>query len=396
MRGLGFSAHGGLDKVGWVDVPPPEPGPGEVRVRVHAAAFNRLDRFVLEGIPGVPVALPHVLGSDASGVVDRVGDGVTEVVPGAEVLVNPGLWDGTCEYCRVGQESLCRNYRILGEHTQGSATEFVVVPPRNIYAKPPAWSWAQAAAAPLVFQTAWRALRTVGDVRPGETVAIIGAGGAVAPAAIQVAHRLGARVVVVGRTAEKVERAVALGAEAGLVVKAEKSHERLLWEWSNKRGIDVIFDSAGADTVPRSLRALARGGDWSSSEPRKARKSNWTCGRFSGVRRRSGGAPWPAGPSSMRSTRNWRGDACVRSWTPNGIGTGGSKRSTIWGRPRSSERWSSGPSDPVADHAGRPGFTSAGRCRRFCVGFIFIPGPSNLKPTDRHRSICVSGNGGQS
>ena len=260
MKGLGFSAHGGVDNVGWVEVPPVEPGPDEVRVRVHAAAFNRLDRFVLEGIPGVPVTLPHVLGSDASGVVDRVGDGVSGVVPGAEVLVNPGIWDGTCEYCTVGQEAFCRNYRILGEHTQGSATEFVVVPQRNIYAKPPMWSWAQAAAAPLVFQTAWRALRTVGEVHPGETVAIIGAGGAVAPAAIQVAHRLGGRVVVVGRSAEKVERAVALGAEAGLVATAEKPHDRLLWEWSNKRGIDVIFDSAGTGTVPRSLRALARGG----------------------------------------------------------------------------------------------------------------------------------------
>ncbi|MGC2289704.1 MAG: alcohol dehydrogenase catalytic domain-containing protein [Thermoplasmata archaeon] len=260
MKGLGFSAHGGLENVRWVDIPPPEPGPGEVRVRVHAAAFNRLDRFVLEGIPGVPIELPHVLGSDAAGMVDRVGDGVTDVATGAEVLLNPGLWDATCEYCKAGQESLCRNYRILGEHTQGSATEFIVVPQRNVHAKPPVWSWAQAAAAPLVVQTAWRALRTVGELHPGETVAIIGAGGAVAPAAIQVARRLGGRVVVVGRSAAKVERGVALGAEAGLVVTAEKSHDRLLWEWSDKRGIDVIFDSVGAETVPRSLRALARGG----------------------------------------------------------------------------------------------------------------------------------------
>ncbi|HLY77178.1 MAG TPA: alcohol dehydrogenase catalytic domain-containing protein, partial [Thermoplasmata archaeon] len=196
MKGVGFSAHGGPEKVGWVNIPPPEPGPGEVRVRVHAAAFNRLDRFVLEGIPGVPTELPHVLGSDASGVVDEVGNGVTDLARGAEVLVNPGLWDGECEYCRAGQESLCRNYRILGEHVQGTATEFVVMPRRNVHGKPPAWNWGQAAAAPLVFQTAWRALRTVGELRPGETVAIIGAGGAVSPAAIQVAHLLGGRVVV--------------------------------------------------------------------------------------------------------------------------------------------------------------------------------------------------------
>ncbi|MCI4347163.1 MAG: alcohol dehydrogenase catalytic domain-containing protein [Thermoplasmata archaeon] len=260
LKGLGFSAHGDLDRVGWVDLPPPEAGPGEVRVRVRAAAFNRLDRFVLEGIPGVPVELPHILGSDAAGVVDTVGTGITDLAPGAEVLVNPGIWDGTCEYCKAGQESLCRVFRIMGEHTQGSATEFVVIPRRNIHPKPPEWTWGQAAAAPLVFQTVWRALRTVGELRPGETVAVIGAGGSVAPVAVQVAHRLGGRVVVVGRSAEKVERAVALGAEAGLVTTPEKPHDRLLWEWSQKRGIDLIFDSVGAPTIPRSMRALARRG----------------------------------------------------------------------------------------------------------------------------------------
>jgi NADPH:quinone reductase-like Zn-dependent oxidoreductase len=260
VKGLGITAHGGLDRVGWVDIPTPEPGPGEVRIRVHAASFNRLDRFVLEGIPGVPIELPHVLGSDASGVVDRLGEGVTDLGLGAEVLVNPGLWDGTCEYCLSGQESLCRNYRILGEHTQGSATDLIVMPRRNVHAKPAAWSWAEAAAAPLVFQTAWRALRTIAELRHGETVAIVGAGGALAPAAVQVAHGLGGRVVVVGRRAQKVQRAVALGAEAGLVTTAEKPLDKVLWEWSNKRGVDVIFDSSGSETVPRSIRALARGG----------------------------------------------------------------------------------------------------------------------------------------
>ncbi len=260
MKGLGFLAHGGLDQVSWVDRPEPVPGPGEVRIRVRAAAFNRLDRFVLAGIPGVPIELPHILGSDAAGVVDVLGPGVSEVAPGAEVLVNPGMWDGTCEYCLAGQESLCRNYRILGEHTQGSATEFVVVPERNVRAKPPVWSWAQAAAAPLVFETAWRALKTVAQLRAGETVAVIGAGGAVAPAAIQIARSLGGRVVVVGRSQAKVDRALALGAEAGLVATSEKPLDRLLWDWSQKRGVDVIFDSAGSPTVGRSIRALARGG----------------------------------------------------------------------------------------------------------------------------------------
>ena len=125
MRGFGFAEHGGLDRLEFVDIPEPLPGPGEVRVRVRASAFNRLDRFTLEGIPGVEVVRPHVLGSDGAGVVERVGDGVDSLAAGERVLLNPGLWDGVCDACRGGQEALCRNYRILGEHVQGTVTRYV-------------------------------------------------------------------------------------------------------------------------------------------------------------------------------------------------------------------------------------------------------------------------------
>ncbi|MGI0156122.1 MAG: alcohol dehydrogenase catalytic domain-containing protein, partial [Thermoplasmata archaeon] len=169
-----------------MEVPEPEPGPGEVRVAMRAAAFNRVDRFTLAGIPGVSVALPHVLGSDGAGVVDRWGDGVTGLSAGQPVLLNPGLWDGTCEACRQGHEALCRSYRIVGEHTQGTATRFVVLPRRNVHPLPERLSFAEGAAAPLVFQTAWRAMKTVGAVRPGDRVAVVGAGGGAATAVVQV------------------------------------------------------------------------------------------------------------------------------------------------------------------------------------------------------------------
>lgn len=260
MIGLGFAEHGGLERLRLVEVPVPEPGPGGVRVRLRAAAFNRLDRFVLEGIPGVPVELPHVLGSDGAGVVDRCGAGVDDLREGERVLLNPGLWDGTCEACRAGLECLCRDFRILGEHTQGTATEFVVVPRRNVHRLPERMSFEEGAAAPLVFQTAWRAIVTTGALRPGETVAIVGAGGGVATAAVQVARRRGGRVVVATRSPAKAERCRALGAEEVLAFDEERTLDRVLWEWSGKRGIDLIFDSVGAPTLPRSVRALARGG----------------------------------------------------------------------------------------------------------------------------------------
>ncbi len=260
MRGFGFAEHGGLDRLRYVDVTEPVPGPGEVRLRVGAAAFNRLDRFTLAGIPGVEVDRPHVLGSDGAGTVDGLGEGVDDLRAGARVLLNPGIWDATCEACRAGRESLCRTYRIVGEHLQGTAGEFVVVPRRNVHPLPDGWSFAQGAAAPLVFQTAWRALTTVGEVRPGDRVAVIGAGGGVATAAIQIAKLLGAEVVVAARSGAKEAGARALGADGFVVTDAEHPLDRRLWEWSGKRGLDVVFDSVGAPTLPLSLRAVARGG----------------------------------------------------------------------------------------------------------------------------------------
>jgi NADPH:quinone reductase-like Zn-dependent oxidoreductase len=260
VRGLGFREHGGPERVGLVDVPEPTPGPGEVRLRVKAAGFNRLDRFVLAGIPGVRIELPHILGSDASGIVDALGEGAEGLAHGARVLVNPGLWDGSCPACRAGDEALCREYRILGEHTQGSAAPYLVVPRRNVYPLPERLSFEEGAAAPLVFLTAWRALATVGALRPGESCAIVGAGGGVATAAIQVAKRLGARVVAVGRSPEKAQKARALGADDVLVMTEERPLDRLLWEWSRKQGVDLVLDSVGAPTVGRSVRSLARGG----------------------------------------------------------------------------------------------------------------------------------------
>jgi len=259
-RGFGFAEHGGLDRLGFVDVPEPEPGPEEVRVRVRAAGFNHLDRFTLEGIPGVPIERPHILGSDGAGVVDRTGPAVTGLAPGEKVLLNPGLWDGTCEACRRGDEALCRNYRILGEHTQGSAAPFVVVPRRNVHPLPPALSFAQGAAAALVYLTAWRALRTIGQLQAGERVAVIGAGGGVATAAVQVARLMGASVAVASRSPAKEAASRSLGAEAFVPFDADHPLDRGLWQWSEKRGVDLIFDSVGAPTLPRAMRALARGG----------------------------------------------------------------------------------------------------------------------------------------
>ena len=260
MRGFGFAEHGGVERLRFVEVPDPEPGPGEVRLRLRAAAFNRLDRFTLAGIPGVTVALPHILGSDGAGIVDRVGPEVAGARAGDSVLLNPGMWDGTCPACAAGHESLCRYYRIVGEHTQGTAAGYVVVPERSIHPRPPRLSWTEAAAVPLVFQTAWRAIVTTGAVHPGERLAVVGSGGGVVPAVIQIGKLRGARVVVAARSRTKEAGARALGADDFVVFDADHPLDRVLWGASEKQGFDVVFDSVGAPTLPRSVRALARGG----------------------------------------------------------------------------------------------------------------------------------------
>jgi NADPH:quinone reductase-like Zn-dependent oxidoreductase len=260
VRGFGFREHGELDRLEFVEVPEPIAGAGEVRIGVRAAAFNRLDRFTLAGIPGVPIDRPHVLGSDGAGVVDSFGSGIDDLHRGQRVLLNPGLWDGTCEACLRGEESLCRNFRIVGEHVQGTVAPYVVVPRRNVRPIPDAVSFEDAAAVPLVFQTAWRALSTVAATRPGDQVAIVGAGGGVPTAAVQVGKLLGARVVVAARTRSKESRVRALGADDFVTFDETSPLDAVLWRTSGKKGFDVIFDSVGAPTVPRSIRALARGG----------------------------------------------------------------------------------------------------------------------------------------
>mgnify|MGYP002260487884 FL=1 len=126
-----FREHGGLDRIEYGDLPDPVPGPGQVRVRVRAGALNHLDIFVRNGIPGIPVALPHVMGSDGAGMVESVGPGVTRVKPGDEVVLNPGVNCGDCEFCRMGEHSLCVAFHLLGEHVAGTFAEFVVAPAVN-------------------------------------------------------------------------------------------------------------------------------------------------------------------------------------------------------------------------------------------------------------------------
>jgi len=227
---------------------------GDVRVRVRAAALNRLDLFVLDGLPHTRPTYPHIMGSDGAGVVESVGPAVTSVRPGDHVMINPGLSCRSCPVCLAGEQPLCRNYRILGEHLPGTIAEWVVVPEANLARIPTETPWPEAAAFSLATLTAWRMLMTRAALRPGETVLIWGAGGGVAQAAIQIARRAGARVVATSSSDAKLETATRLGAD--LVLNPTRDDVVRRVRDLTGVGADVVVDSVGEATWAASLRAL--------------------------------------------------------------------------------------------------------------------------------------------
>ena len=261
MRALTISAHGGLDRVVVRDnLPIPAlRAPSDVRVRVEAAALNHLDLFVVGGLPGVAITDPWILGGDATGVVEAVGDAVTSVRVGDTVIVNPGLSCRACAYCDAGEQPLCVRFGLLGEHHPGTFAEHVVVPAANVRAVPATVPAPVRAAFTLATLTAWRMLVTRARLRPGEDVLIWGIGGGVALAALQIAKRIGARAWVTSGSDEKLARARALGADVTLNHRTDDVVREVRGR-TGKRGMDVVVDNVGAATWARSLGALGRAG----------------------------------------------------------------------------------------------------------------------------------------
>ena len=257
MKAIRFHEHGGPEVLRYEEVPNPEPGRGEVLIALRAAALNHLDLFVRAGIPGVP--LPHIGGADGAGIVVAQGEGATRYPIGTRLFFDPGLSDGTCRFCARGEHSLCDRFEIVGEHRDGTFAQLLVIPEANCRPIPQALSFVEAAAFPLVFLTAWRMLVSKARLQPGETVLILGIGGAVALAALQIAKLLSAYVLVTSRSGAKLERAHGLGADV-LINHTEKDFSKEVWALTGKQGVDVVVETVGAATWAGSVRALARGG----------------------------------------------------------------------------------------------------------------------------------------
>jgi len=259
MRAVYFKEHGGLEKLEYGQLPVPAPGAGEVLVRVKACALNHLDLWTRQGMPGVKIPFPHVLGCDMAGEVAGLGHGVRGVRIGKKVVIAPGISCGRCHACRTGWDSLCGEYQIMGFQVNGGYAEYVKAPARNVIPVSKRWTFEEWASVPLVFLTAWHMLVTRAGLKKGETVLVHAAGSGVGSAAIQIAKYLGAKVFTTVGSDEKVRRAKSLGADE--VINYRKKNFALeVKHLTLNRGVDVVFEHIGPDTFQKSLASLAKKG----------------------------------------------------------------------------------------------------------------------------------------
>jgi zinc-binding alcohol dehydrogenase/oxidoreductase len=242
VKAVRIHEDGGPEVLRYEEAPDPVAGPGEVLIGLRAASLNHLDVWLRRGLPSAPK--PRILGADGAGVVVALGEGVDRFREGDEVVINPGLDEGA---------------RIVGEHMDGTHAELIALPADYIYPLPDGLTFEQAAAFPLVFETAYRMLVTRGGLQEGEWVFVWGIGGGVATAAMQVAKALGARVIVTSSSDEKLARARELGADA-TVNHADADVAAAVREATDGHGADIVVEHVGEATWKTSLQVAASGG----------------------------------------------------------------------------------------------------------------------------------------
>jgi NADPH:quinone reductase-like Zn-dependent oxidoreductase len=244
--------------------PKTEPVAGSVAVAVRASSINHLDLWLAHGAQ--KVTPPRVIAADGAGVVQASGDAAWKA--GDEVVLYPTLCCWECEWCRSGQNVRCAKFGVLGEHSDGTACELIHIDARNVFRKPKALTWEEAAAFPLTFLTAWRMLTTRARLQAGESVLVVGAGAGVAVAGVRMAKHRGGRVVGAPRSELKRRRAMEIGAEGAFDTAAFSKAVRQ----ATGGGVDVVFEHVGAATLEESMRSVVMGG------------RVVTCGSTSGVK----------------------------------------------------------------------------------------------------------------
>jgi NADPH:quinone reductase-like Zn-dependent oxidoreductase len=248
----------GLENYVYEDAPDPTVAPGEVLVRVKAVALNHLEAWAAKSPPATWNP-PRLLGSDVSGVVEAVADGVRSCKPGDEVLLHPGVSCGACAPCLDGRDNDCPQYRLIGQGRDGGMAELLAVPAANVAPKPANLSFEEAASIPLVFTTALHMILTRAQLRLGETVLVNAAGSGVGVAAIQIAKLHGARVIASAGSDEKLAKARELGADDVINYTTGNLADEAR-RLTGGRGVDMAVENVGTKIFEDSVLALARNG----------------------------------------------------------------------------------------------------------------------------------------
>lgn len=254
--------HGGPDVIRVEDIDAPSPsdlGPDEVLCRVLGVSINHLDLWVRRGMPGVKIPMPRILGCDATGEVVAVGSNVGDLAVGANVVLEPGFSSGTSAEDLAGNDHLSADYGIRGEHVDGFTREMVVLERRFLTPLADNVDPVQAAAAPLVFVTAWGMVVSRAQVKSGETVLVLGGASGVGSAAIQIAKSIGARVLATAGSDVKRALCTELGADA-VIDHRDEAWGKQIKALTDGAGVDVVVEHVGPATWETSMRVLARNG----------------------------------------------------------------------------------------------------------------------------------------
>lgn len=260
MKAVRIHEYGGPEVLKYEDIETPAPKPTEVLLRVKACALNHLDLWIRQGMPKVKT-LPHILGSDIAGEVTAVGAECWRVKPGQRVLLAPGVSCRQCEYCVSGLDNQCRQYTLFGSGVPGGNREYMTAPEYTVIPIPDSLSFEAAAAAPLVFLTAWHMLFGRAGLQAGEDVLVMAASSVVGMAAVQIAKLFHCRVIATAGGEAKMAKAKALGADH-VIDHYKQDIAAEAKAFTGKRGVDVVFEHVGAATFAGSTGAMASGGRW--------------------------------------------------------------------------------------------------------------------------------------
>lgn len=247
----------GAEGVSWRDFPDPTPGPGESVLKVAASSLNRVDLYMRDNGAGITHTLPQVMGVEAAGEIVEAEPG-SGLKPGMKAILFSEAFCGQCRYCLAGDQPLCENVKIMGEHRHGGFAEYIAMPSRCFMPLPDDADLVAAGALMTGHLTAWRMLFGKKTLQPGESVLIVGIGGGVAVACLQLAKLVGAQVFVTSSSDAKIKRAIAMGASGGVNYQRDRVSNAIL-QMSNG-GVDMVIDSVGEASWGESLRSLRRGG----------------------------------------------------------------------------------------------------------------------------------------